>query len=401
MRAFSSLKELLAILSREQKLLSEIFEKRKTLSYTYDHALEVVDFDEDKIQRLIEYAVLRANGPYLELDDQYLQFFEQVLEVNEEINVSSINDNLQGIKQNILYYLKEDNESRKYSYLRLIKNALRKTGVTAIRSVVDLKRNSDNTFKNEPNYKVKKAKLEHLDIKRNDIYVLINLTDNLVSGEEEQTFFKSAADEELQRVIVKLKLQLNECRHNLIEIQKQIIEFINRLKYQSGLVEKIRQLKYLRDQFELKSKTNILEVLQADHALVYEPKPAYPLKLSVEQLQTDGEVLEIICKVLSRSRSGVRVKQPLADNNLEDYLETDTQVVVQVSMEEVKNSFLAGSNNLFNFLQTYDFGRSLSFEERLTVYCQLISQYDMLFELTEKYQISEDTEYLLIYPKSV
>lgn len=150
MRTFSSIKELLAILSREQKLLSEIFEKRKTLSYTHDHALEVVDFDADKILRLLEYSVLRSNGPYLELDDQYLQFFEQVLEVNEEINVSSINENLQGIKQNILYYLKEDNESRKYSYLRLIKNALRKTGFTAIRSVVDLKRNIDITFKNEP-----------------------------------------------------------------------------------------------------------------------------------------------------------------------------------------------------------------------------------------------------------
>lgn len=401
MRTFSSIKELLAILSREQRLLSEIFEKRKTLSYTYDHALEVVDFDTDKIQRLLEYSVLRANGSYLELDDQYLQFFEQVLEVNEEINVSSINENLQGIKQNILYYLKEDNENRKYSYLRLIKNALRKTGVTAIRSVVDLKRNIDITFKNEPNYKVKKAKLEHLDIKRNDIYVLINLTDNLVSGEEEQTFFKSAADEELQRVIVKLKLQLKECRHNLIEIEKQIIEFINRLKYQSGLVEKIRQIKYLKDQFELKSKTNIVEVLQTDHALVYEPKPAYPLKLSVEQLQNDGEVLEIIRKVLTRSRSDAKVKQPLADHSLEGYLEADTQVIVQVNLEEVKNSFLAGSNNLFDFLQTYDFGRVLSFEERLTVYCQLISQYDLLFELTEKYQISEGTEYLLIYPKSI
>lgn len=231
--------------------------------------------------------------------------------------------------------------------------------------------------------------------------MLINLADNLVSGEEEQTFFKSAADEELQRVIVKLKLQLNECRHNLLEIEKQIIEFINRLKYQSGLVEKIRQLKYLKDQFELKSKTNILEVLQADHSLVYEPKPAYPLKLSIEQLQTDGEILEIIRKVLSRSRSGVRVKQPLADNSLEGYLEADTLVVMQINLEEVKNSFLAGSNNLFGFLQTYNFGRSLSFEERLTVYCQLISQYDMLFELTEQYRTSEDTEYLMIYPKII
>ncbi|TXK27233.1 hypothetical protein FVR03_21255 [Pontibacter qinzhouensis] len=400
MRTFSTIKELLAMLSREQKLITEIFEKRKMLSYKYDYALEVVDYNADKIQALLEYSVIRENGPFLELDDQYLHFFEQILEVNEEINVSYIQENLESIRQNIIYYLKENNENRKYSYLRAIKSSLRKTGVIAIRNVVDLKRNIDNTFKNEPNYKVKKVKLEHLDVKRSDISVLVDMTEKLVSDEEEQTFFKVAIDEELQQVILRLKLQLNECRHNLIEIQHQIIEFLNQLKYQSGLVEKIRQLKYLKDQFELKSKTNIIKVLQADNALTFEPKPTYPLKLSIEQLQNDSQLLTIVRKVASRMRSGVRIKQQLAENSLEEYLEADTQEVVQVNLEEVKNSFLAGSNNLFDFLQSYDFGAPLSFEECLTVYCQLISQFDLQFDLTEQYQTRQEIEYLLIYPKA-
>lgn len=398
MKTFSSLKELLAILSREHKLITEIFEKRKVLAYKYDDALAVVDYNEDKISALIEFSVLRENGPYLEIDDQYLQFFEQILEVNEEINVSYINENLQSIRQNINYYLQENNEHRKYNYLRQVKSALRKTGVIVIRNVVDLKRNIDNTFKNEPNYKIKKSKLEHLDVKRNDISALVELTDLLISGEEEQTFFKTALDEELQRIIVALRIQLNSCRHNLIDIQKQIIEFLNRLKYQSGLMEKIRQLKYLKDQFELRSKTNIINVLNGEHALVYEPNPTYPLKLSIEQLQGDDETLDIIKKVVSRNKSGARKKQSVADHNLADYLETDAEEITQINLEEVKNSFLAGSNNLFDFLQSYDFGRPISFDECLTVYCQLISQYDLHFRLTDQYQTRNETEYLLIYP---
>ncbi|SFG27900.1 hypothetical protein [Pontibacter chinhatensis] len=400
MKTFSSIKELLAILSREQKLLTEIFEKRKQLSYKYDYALEVVDYNADKIQALVEYAVLRENGPYLELDDQYLQFFEQILEVNEEINVSYISENLQAIRQNITYYLKEHSESRKYGYLRTIKSALRKTGIIAIRNVVDLKRNIDNTFKNEPNYKIKKIKLEHLDLKRGDITMLVDSTERLVSGEEEQTFFTVAADEELNKIIVKLKLQLNDCRHNLIEIQNQVIEFINQIRYQSGLVEKLRQLKYLKDQFELKSKTNILEVLEESNAVVFEPNPMYPLKLSLEQLQNDSQVLDVVRKVAIRMKTGAKVKQQLAEHNLEAYLESDTEEMKQVNLDEVKNSFLAGSNNLFDFLQTYDFGTYLTFEERLTVYCQLISQFDTQFDLTDQYQRCLDTEYLLIYPKA-
>lgn len=398
MKTFSSIKELLAILSREQKLITEIFGKRKVLSYKYDDALEVLDYNEDKLRTLIEFSVLRENGAYLELDDQFLQFFEQILEVNEEINVSYIHENLQSIRQNIIYYLKENSESRKYNYLRQVKSALRKTGIIAIRNVVDLKRNIDNTFKNEPNYKIKKAKLEHLDIKRNDIFVLVTLTDKLVSDDEEQTFFKIASDEELQRIIITLKGQLNSCRHNLIDIQKQIIEFLNRLKYQSGLLEKIRQLKYLKDQFELRSKTNIATVLSSNHSLIYEPNPAYSLKLSLDQLQSDDGTLEIIKKVISRVKSANRTRQPLSDNNLEEYLDGGVEMFAQINLEEVKNSFLAGSNNLFDFLRTYDFGKPVSFEECLTIYCQLISQYDIHFRFTEEYLNKQNTEYLLIYP---
>jgi len=180
----------LGTLSREQKLISEIFEKRKLLSYRYNDALEVVDFDEDKLHILLEFNVLRQNGVFLELDDQFLQFFEQILEVNEEINVFFINENLQSIHQNIIYYLQENSEPRRYNYLRQIKNALRKIGLIAIRNVVDLKRNIDNTFKNEPNYKIKKSKLEHLDVKRNDISTLINLADALISEIRNRLFFK-------------------------------------------------------------------------------------------------------------------------------------------------------------------------------------------------------------------
>ncbi len=256
MNTFTSIKELLSTLVREHKLLTEMFEKRKTLSYKYDLALEMVDFNEDRIQYLINHSVIRQNGSFLEIDDQFLQFFEQVLEVNEEINISSINSNIQNVKENILYYLKENNESRKYDYFRKVKNALRKIGNITLRNVVDLKRNIDNTFKNEPNYKVKKAKLENLDKKRIDINSFIDQTYKLIS-EEEQSFFKSALDDELNQVITYLKLQLNECRHNLIEIQKQIIEYLNQIKYQSGVIEKLRQLKYLKDQFTIRAASDI------------------------------------------------------------------------------------------------------------------------------------------------
>ena len=398
MNTFTSIKELLSTLVREHRLLTEMFEKRKTLSYKYDFALELVDYNEDRIQYLIERSVIRQNGSFVEIDDQFLQFFEQVLEVNEEINISSINSNIQNVKENILYYLKENNEIRRYNYLRVVKNALRKIGNITLRNVVDLKRNIDITFKNEPNYKVKKAKLENLDKKRIDINTFIEQTYKLIS-EEEQTFFKSALDDELSRIITYLKLQLNECRHNLIEIQKQVIEYLNQIKYQSIIIEKLRQLKYLKDQFTIRAATDIDSIIIKKNDVIFEANPVYPLKLSIDYLQSDNEAFVSILKIGKRNRSTIKVRLPLAGNISTEYLQAGIEEEIQINLEEVRNSFIASGNNLFDFVMGYNFEKDISFEEKVTVFCQLISQYENSFTLTDKYNSQQEVEFAMVYPK--
>ena len=245
-------------MKREEKLLSEMFVKRKSLSFTYDMAMPLVNQDKERIEFLINRSVLRKNDHFLVIDDMFLQFFENILEVNEEINISYVNENLQHIKDNILYFFNERNENRKYSYLRTIKNTFRKVGDITVRNVIDLRRHVETTFKNEPNFKNKKSKLEHLDQKRESIINIIQQTEQLIY-EDEDTFFRAAVDDELNRLVVDLKLKLSESMHNLIEIEKQIIDYLNQIKYQSGVVKKLRKIKYLRDQFVIEAETNIKE----------------------------------------------------------------------------------------------------------------------------------------------
>jgi hypothetical protein len=398
MNTFSNIKEVLLALKREEELLTEMFKRRKTTNYRYEYALELVDDNDARLQYLIDRSVIRQNGSTLEIDDLYLQFFEQVLEANEEINTSYINENLEKVKQNIEYYFNEQNEQRKYEYLRIIKNTLRKIGIITLRNVVDLKRNIDNTFKSEPNYKNKKAKLINLDNKRKDITKLIEQTEQLVTHDN-ITFFKTATDEELSRIIVQLKLQLHKCTHNLIEIQRQIIDFLNQIKNQSGIIEKLRKVKYLKDQFILESSTDIKQVLAKNNAVVFEPNPSYPLKLSLEYLQTDEEAFVSIKKIAERKKIGEKLKQPIAERISDEYLETQIVEEIQINLEEVKNGFVAGSNNLFDFVMNFNFSKMISFEERVTIYCQMVSLYDTSFEITEQVDERNDVEFAMIYPK--
>lgn len=399
MNTFSNIKELFTALNREASLLSEMFKKRKSVkNFQYDYALDLVDNNDNRIKFLLNREVIRQNGNNLEIDDLFLQFFEQVLDANEEINVLYINENLEKITQNIQYFLNETNENRKYEYLRKIKTTLRNIGNITLRNVIDLKRNVDNTFKNEPNYKNKKAKLINLDKKRKDIVKLIEQTEKLVS-EEEVTFFTNATDEELNSIIVQLKIQLGKCSHNLIEIERQIIDFLNQIQYQSSLIEKLRQIKYLKDQYILETSTDIKTVLQNDNSVIFEPNPQYPLKLSVDFLQTNEDAFASIQKIAKRVKAGVKLRQPVADKISSEYLQTQIEEEIQINLEEVKNGFMASGYALFDFVVNYSFAKEVSFDEKITIYCQLISQYENIFEITDKFQEKEKIEFAVVYPK--
>lgn len=395
MLTFNSIKELIKSLDWSKDLLSEMFEKRNSFSYKYEMALEILE--EDRIEKLIEKEVLRRNGAFLEIDEKYLQFFELVLEVNEQVSTAFIHENIQHVKESINYYLKESGSDKQYSYLKVIKSSLQKIGRITHRSIIDLNRNIENTFKTEPTYKVKIAKLENFDIKRKDIEFLIQQTEKLVT-EEELTFFKAALDEELKRITNSLRIKLNEGRHNLIETQKQIINYLNQIKQQSEFIEKIRQIKYLRDQFELKSKTNFLEVLSNNNSVIFESKPIYPLKLSIENLQTD-EAYQSILKISKKFTNGHK-NIALAEAIEDSYLVTETEEEIFINLEEVKNGFMASGNNLYDFVQSYRFPKDVSFEERLTFFCQMISQYENEFNIADTYNKKNEIEFVMVYPKN-
>jgi hypothetical protein len=375
-----------------------MFEKRKSLSYKYEYALEVVDNNEDIIQLLLSKEIIRQNGSFLDLDDQFLQFFEQILEVNEEINTSFINENIRQVKEEyMLYYLKSNSEGEKYKYLKLVKSTLRKVGMITIRNILDLNRNIENTFKTEPNYKIKLLKLENHKLRLNAIQQLIEQTEKLIL-EDELTFFKTAADEELKLITIQLRLDLTGSRQNLIEARKQIIEYINQIKYQSKFIEKLRQIKYLKDQFEIKAKTNIIEVVTKSKSTAFDPKPAYPLRLSLDGLLNE-EVRKSIEKIYDRNKPLIKPSAQIAIGITPDYLNQETEYEMAVNLDEIKNNFSASGNHLFDFIHNYRFHREVAFEERVTIYCQLISMFEDEFDVTENFSRFNEIEYAMVYPK--
>ena len=397
---FHTLDELIRALDRERKLISGLFQDRKRLSFRYDVARELASRKDESLEFLRRFGVIRDNGDFIELEDAYLRFFEDVLEVNEDINVASVKESIGNLNAAIDYYQSENNPSRKYEYLKEVRRILRNIALTTLRNVIGLKRNIDNTYKNEPTFAVKKKKLLHLDEKRRDIAALINECERVID-EKQATFFTVAMDVWLKETVTDVKLQLREVYHNLLELDRQIINYLNLIEYQNRLFEKVQKLKYLRDQMLLETNTDVKAKMAARNPVWMEPRPRYQLKVSLTMLRTSDIGLKILQDIANGKGNDRLRKGNLAEPLTEEELSEQQQVMQQVDVNEVKTAFMASGDNLFHFVMNYsDYRKPMTDEEKLVLFCQITAQYLDELSISDEYCLHQDIEYPLIYPKT-
>ena len=397
MATYQSIKELTRGLQQGAKLLNDMFLKRKTVAIKYDDALETLDGDENKLKHLINFGVIVQTGDFLELDDTYQRFFEEVLAVNEDINIASVQTFIGKLKLGIDSYLAAENNSRKAQFLREIRHTFKSIENATRRNVVDLKRNVDDTYKQEPNFKIKELRLKDFDEKAKQIGELIKQTEKVL--EEQIIFFANATDIGMKQTLTEIRVGLKESAHGLIAISAQIIDYLNRIEYQSKLVRKTRQLKYLKDQFMIEESTDVKELLSKVNGVWMEKQPKYLTKVSLDFLRNDDAALEILCNIRKRLSKKVTIKSRLAERIDEKYLEVQQETTRMFNHQEIINGFLAQSTDLFYYVWNYQFENETDQEMRLVLFLQLASQYNDNLQYTTDYKTMNNIEYPIIFPR--
>ena len=391
---FRTIEELVKMLDREKVLFRDMFERRKSLTYRSDFALEIVDYKRERVQYLIDHGVIHENGDFLEMEDVYVQFFEEVLDMNEEISVASVREHIDALKENIGYYLEETNEHRKTQYQSNVRKMLRRIGLRTLKNVIDLKRNVDVAYKQEPNYKIKKTRLENLDEKRKGIKQLIEECEKMMDGEI--VFFKMATDPEMLRTTMDVRNDFTEADHNLLEIEHQIIEYINQIEQQSLLLKKIRRLKYLKDQLTWREDTNIVHTLTDDNPLWMEKRPYNRIFLSVDMLRSSEEAYALIRKIVGKNDVR-RMARTEADPLDQEFLNESTEEINNINTTELWNAFKAQGQHLFSFIRNYNYHLPRTLNDHIILYCQMATMHSDELRFTDNYETFENIEYALIY----
>ncbi|MBQ7750006.1 MAG: hypothetical protein IJR77_02135 [Bacteroidales bacterium] len=397
MNAFRNIDSLLRVMAWGKDLLKFLFIGRKTPSLRQEQAVEnFFSGDERRLNLLLDHGVVRLQDGVLVLEETYLRFFEEVLEVNEEINVQSVKQHIDTLNENIELWLTAGTEPKRFRYMGEILRILRNISLSTHRNVIDLKRNIDSTYKNERDYALKRKRLEILDRKRADIALLIKEAEKVID-ERHPTFFGVSMDSQLKDMVTEVKNSLTESYHNLLELDRQIIQYLNRIEAEQKLVEKIRRIKYLKDQLVWEQATDVILFLQTHRPAFLEKRSWFNLLPSLEGLTDTPDGIAALKDAHKALRHPVARRKTEAVPLTAEELQPNAIVKDILNTFELRNVFLGGSQDLMSFIGQYRFDEPMSEEDRLTLFCRLAAEYCDDFRISEETAQTGNYSYPLIY----
>lgn len=397
MFAFSSIKDLISTLYKEREIIDFLFSKRK-ISIKYDNLLEFVNYEEEKLSSLIEKNVLIQIGSTIDLNQDILEFLEKFTDSIEEINYEYTSGLIRILKENIQNWEIEKRPIKQNEYLLKIKRNIGSVGKDILRNVTTLRSSVEDVFATEKVFSIKKTKLKDYDNKRENLDELLKQIDGFFRESTWVYFIKMVQDDELNQILLKLDRDIIVARQNLIDITQKILDFINRIRQDTKVFKHIQKVKLLKDQLLLVEKSNFIDLISKNNSLQFQNEIRFSTPLSLDFIQSE-EAYEILVRISYKLKKSINIVEKSSGFIKDEFLNGKERKHYVVDIEKLKESYLSRGGDLFEFVNSYNFDKELLFEDRVTLFCKLASQFRDDFSITEKYLQFENIEYALIEPK--
>lgn len=396
MKVFANLNELIKRLYAERKLLHALFQSRLKFDFRYEDAMELVE-NEKNLRLLIDYGIVRQDGEVLELEETYQRFFEEILRLNENITGSTVEENLQQLKNNIDFYLKErNNPDSQRKYVNKVIRTLRNIATQSANKTVELKRVINDTYRQERNYEIKRLKLEDYLSTLGSISSLIRQTERVLD-ERKDILDVMSSDNRITRLSIDVRIRFKEVFHSLIELEHTIRDYLHQIDARNRLVKRIRKLKYLKDQLTWEKTTNVCDVLDKCAHQLLETSPYYTTKVSLSFLRDTDAGLDAIAdirKIIKQRKTLKAVPQILLTDSdinvgyiVEDFIDTNV----------IANAFFASSQDLYNFVKSYPYAQPKDLEQKVEYYTEIVLNHHDKLLITQDWKSDGYIDYPLIY----
>ncbi len=390
----ADINRLLTLLYMDRKLFETLFEKRNSLVGFHEVASEI---GEEKLEYLVNAEILSHSDESIELDERILTFFEEFLETNEDVEIGDVDEPLSNLRYNIeLYQNEKENEHSRERYLGKIKRILKKIPNTILKNLSLLQLHIGLTYKTQSSHKNKILELQHYKMKLEKLISIEAKVEKALL--QESHFFNTVSSHEAVLLSLRLKARLRELRVSLIELQKQVIEYINKTLHKQHFFEHIIKLKELKSSLELKEKSNILWLLDEETTPLFMAKPQrFSTFLDTEEVYDFG--FEKMVEKLQHALPLQSAQPSRAEALEESFFNQEDEALYMVDTQALHEDFLRSKSDLFGFINAKEFEVDQSLEAKITLYCQLALMYENDYEFSSEIKEIEQYRYLLITPK--
>ncbi len=390
----TTINRLLNVLYNDRKMFESLFEKRNRLVGVHEVANELGD---DKLEYLVNAEVLSVTDENVELDERVLSFFEEFLETNEDVEIGDVDELLINLKYNIeLYQNEKENEHSRDRYLGKIRRILKKIPNMILKNLSLLQLHIGLTYKTQSSHKNKVLELTHYKSKLEKLMNIESKVQQALLREEH--FFNTVSSHETVLLSLRLKVRLRELRVSLIELQKQVIEYINKTLHKQHFFEHIIKLKELKNTLEIKEKSNVLSLFETETTPLFMLKPErFSTFLDTEEVYDFGfeEMVHKLQHIIPVQKASTSKAEALD----ESFFEQEDEAQFMIDTDALHEEFMDSKTDLLSFINERTFDVEQSLEEKIKLYCQLALMYESDYEFSDQRAKIQEYEYLLITPK--
>lgn len=389
--------DFIEILYKNRQVIETLFQRRQKSVYI-EQLLPILNYDNEKMDFLVENEILIKIGNTIVINDIIKDFFEKFTNATEEINNEYTEGLLKDLKAKIEIFNEQRSIDKKDEYLLKIKTDLRKIGQNIHSNVSQIRKNIYDAYITEKNIKIRKIILDENDRKAHQIENLIHAIQEFIKSNEWVFFRKNAEDNTLEYIVTNLFKSINVAWRNLTDIIQKIIDFHNQIRLQTETFKKLQRIKQLKDNGTIKEYTNIETILLKENALFYNEQQRFNYNISIPFLQSDEGyfvIAKVKEKIIERTTT---IKPKIADEVSELNTEKQEQNQLSINMLKLKQQFTSGSGELFDFIETYEFEKDITFDEKVTLFCKMASLYNTEFNHNGEYKLVNDIEYAVIQP---
>ncbi|MEA3354776.1 MAG: hypothetical protein U9Q33_13270 [Campylobacterota bacterium] len=373
-----------------EKLFSNLSYHKELIFYLFEHRDKTVRYDEcekfislEKLEVLENFEIIENIKDKIFLDNRVVEFLENYLNIDENIEVSIIFEKLENLKHKIDIVVEYKNKQN--SILPQIRRELKKCDFILIQNLFKLRIHIDRVYKSIDQFSLKIKELRFYETKLKELTTALEEFDKFLHLYHSRLslFYNS----ELNDVIKTIKSNHISINKSLIPLTQDVCEYINKAMGKNIFIEKITKLKELKDNLTIKENSDILK--QLDRFDMLQNSIGVKTRLDDDILRDES-----FYKLLDRS--SLKPKTKKANSIL---IDEEKEYYEYINIYNLHLNFKFSNQNLIEFLLSNNELKDKEFEEIMQVYCKLILLYEGEYKIDDEVYELEQIKFKKIYYK--